>query len=119
MKKMERTTHEIDAAGQTPGRLATRIAMILRGKNKATFEPHIDNGDYVSVVNASQLKFTGRKLVQKDFRHHTMYPGGLKVTPMKKVFENDPAEVLRHAVWGMLPKNKHREPMFKRLTIKP
>ena len=92
--------------------------MILRGKNKPDFTPHIDSGDHVSVVNAGAVKFTGRKLVQKDYYHHTMYPGGIKRTPMKKVFDIDPTEVIRKAVYGMLPKNKLRDGMMKRLTIK-
>jgi large subunit ribosomal protein L13 len=117
MNTIERQTIEIDATGKTVGRLATEIAMILRGKNKPTFAPHIDAGDFVKVTNAGQVKFTGRKLVQKDYYHHTMYPGGLRRTPMKKVFDNDPAEVLKRAVYGMLPKNSLREHMIKRLTI--
>ena len=115
---IERTHHKIDATGQAPGRLAAQIAMILRGKNKPTFTPHIDAGDFVEVSNADKLKFTGRKLVQKDYYHHTQYPGGLKTTAMKKVFEKDPGDVIRRAVYGMLPKNKLRDDMMKRLTIK-
>jgi large subunit ribosomal protein L13 len=113
----QRKTHELDASGQSVGRLATRIAMILRGKHTAHFEPHKDTGDAVTVINASKLKFTGRKLVQKDFLHHSMYPGGLKRTPMKKVFEQNPGKVIEHAVYGMLPKNSLRKEMMKRLTI--
>lgn len=118
MTQITRARHEIDAAGKAPGRLATEIAMILRGKNKPSFEPHIDAGDFVTVINASQLKFTGSKLVQKDYHHHTLYPGGLKTKPMKHVFEADPGEVIRKAVYGMLPKNSHRGEMMKRLIIK-
>ncbi|PIR75776.1 MAG: 50S ribosomal protein L13 [Candidatus Magasanikbacteria bacterium CG_4_9_14_0_2_um_filter_42_11] len=113
-----RAQHEIDATGRAPGRVATEVAMILRGKNKPTFEPHIDAGDFVTVVNASQVLFTGDKLVQKDYYHHTMYPGGLKTKAMKHVFDENPGEVIRKAVYGMLPKNKHRDEMMKRLTIK-
>jgi len=113
-----RAVHEIDAAGRAPGRVATEVAMILRGKNKADFSPHIDNGDNVVVLNTSKLKFTGKKLVQKDYRYHTLYPGGLKKTSMKKVFENNPTDVIKKAVYGMLPKNRLREEMMKRLTIK-
>jgi len=118
MTHIERARHEIDAAGRAPGRVATEIAMILRGKNKPSFEPHIDAGDFVTVVNASQVKFTGDKLVQKDYHHHTLYPGGLKTKAMKHVFEENPGEVIRKAVYGMLPKNSHRDEMMKRLTIK-
>jgi len=114
---IKREHHVIDAEGKAPGRIATEVAMILRGKNKPSFAPHIDAGDYVRVINAGKLNFTGLKLVQKDYYHHTMYPGGLKTTSMKKVFENDPADVVKRAVYGMLPKNKLRDGMFKRLTV--
>ncbi len=113
-----RKHQQIDAAGQAVGRVAARAAMILRGKTKATFTPHIDGGDMVVIVNASQVKFSGRKLVQKDYKRHTMYPGGLKTTSMKKVFDTDPSDVMRRAVYGMLPKNKHRDDLMKRLTVK-
>ena len=115
----ERNRHEIDAAGQSVGRLASRIAMILRGKHKATYTPHIDDGDLVTVINAGQLKFTGKKLVQKDFKRHSMHPGGLKVVSVKKVFDQSPEKVVRHAVAGMLAKNNQRTTLLKRLTVKP
>lgn len=117
-KQIQRKIQEIDAKGKAPGRVATQVAMILRGKNAAVFSPHIDSGDFVTVINASKVKFTGRKLVQKDYYHHTMHPGGIKRTPMKKVFEKDPTDVIRRAVYGMLPKNNLRDGMMKRLTIK-
>ncbi len=117
-KEIKRNKIEIDAAGRAAGRVATEVAMALRGKNNPDFTPHIDSGDYVKVINAGKLKFTGKKLVQKDYFHHTLYPGGLKRTPMKKIFDNDPAEVIRRAVYGMLPKNRLRDGMMKRLTIK-
>ncbi len=115
---VKREKIELDATGQAVGRLATKIAMILRGKTKPDFAPHIDSGDFVTVSNAGQVKFTGRKLVQKDYHHHTMHPGGFSTTSMKKVFDKDPGEVLRKAVNGMLPKNKLRPGMMKRLIIK-
>lgn len=115
---LKRGHHEIDATGQAIGRIATQVAMFLRGKNKPSFTPHIDAGSHVTVVNVSKVKFTGNKLVQKDYYHHTMYPGGLRRTPMKKIFEKDPGEVLRRAVYGMLPKNRQRDEMMKRLKIK-
>lgn len=117
-KDIKREKQTIDATGRAPGRVATEVAILLRGKNKPDFEPHIDAGDFVRVENAAKVKFTGKKLAQKDYYHHTMYPGGLKRTPMKKVFDKDPAEVIRRAVYGMLPKNKLRVEMMKRLTIK-
>lgn len=115
--KFVRGNHEIDATGRAVGRIATEVAMILRGKNKPDFSPHIDSGDNVVVLNVSKVKFTGKKLAQKDYYHHTMYPGGIKRTPMKKVFDRDPREVLKKAVYGMLPKNKLRGEMMKRLKI--
>jgi large subunit ribosomal protein L13 len=108
----------IDATDRSVGRVATEVAMALRGKTKPTFTPHIDGGDFVKVINAGNLKFTGRKFVQKDYYRHTLFPGGLKVTPLKRMFEKDPTEVVRKAVYGMLPKNKLRKEMLKRLTIK-
>lgn len=116
---IKRNKIEIDATGQAAGRIATKVAMILRGKNKPGFKPHIDSGDKVTVINASKIKFTGRKLAQKDYYHHTMHPGGIKRTPMMKVFLLDPTTVIRRAVNGMLPKNKLRGEMMKRLAIKP
>lgn len=113
-----RKLHEIDATDRAVGRVATEVAMILRGKNKTSFAPHLDCGDFVTVVNSGKVKFTGRKLVQKDFFHHTMHPGGLRRAPLKKVFDKNPTEVMKKAVYGMLPKNRLRNNMMKRLTIK-
>lgn len=115
---MKRNNIQIDAAGMAPGRVATQVAMALRGKNRPDFAPHIDSGDYVTVINASQLKFTGRKLVQKDYYKHSMHPGGLKTVSMKKIFDANPGDVIKRAVYGMLPKNKLRDGMMLRLTIK-
>jgi large subunit ribosomal protein L13 len=115
---IKREHHQIDAQGQAVGRVASQVAMILRGKNKPDFTPHIDNGDFVTVINAKHVKFTGKKFVQKDYKHHSMHPGGLKVVSMKRVFETDPAEVMRKAVYKMLPKNNKRDVLFKRLTVK-
>lgn len=109
---------EIDATGRAVGRVATEVAMALMGKDEATYERHIDRGATVMVLNAGKVKFTGKKLVQKDFKRHTMFPGGLKTVSMQTVFEKDPTDVIRRAVNGMLPKNKHRVEMMKRLTIK-
>jgi len=116
-KEIKRNQIKIDATDQAVGRVATQIAMALMGKNKPDFERHIDTGDFVVVNNASKVKFTGKKLVQKDYFRHTQYPGGLRRTPMKKVFDKDPCEVMKKAVYYMLPKNKLRKGMLKRLTI--
>src|SRR3989338_2358945 len=117
-KALERKIHEIDASGQAVGRVASQAVTILRGKHRPDFVPNRDQGDEVTVVNAAKVKFTGRKLVQKDYYHHTMYRGGLTRTPMKHVFEKNPGEVLRRAIYGMLPKNSLRREMMKRLSIK-
>lgn len=116
--KIERKTHKIDATGKAPGRLASEIAIMLRGKNKASYQPNVDAGDFVHVSNAKHMKFTGKKLEQKKYYHHSGYPGGLKEKKMKEVFENNPGEVLKKAVYNMLPKNKLRKEMIKRLIIK-
>lgn len=113
-----RKTIKIDASGRAVGRIATEVAILLRGKHKPDFAPHIDAGDFVQIVNAGKVKFTGKKLVQKDYYHHSMHPGGLGKTSMKKIFEAKPSEVVRRAVYGMLPKNNLRESMIKRLTVK-
>lgn len=118
MENIKHNKQEIDATGQAVGRLASKIAMILRGKDKPTFVHNIDEGGRVVVLNADKVKFTGRKLVQKDYYHHTMHPGGIKRTPMKKVFDNDPADVIRHAVKRMLPDNRQRDALMIRLTFK-
>lgn len=116
---MQRKTHTIDAAGKVLGRLATEIAILLRGKNKPDFVLNKDMGDFVIVKNFDKIKFTGKKFEQKIYYHHTGYLGGLKETPLKKLFEKNPAEVLKKAVFGMLPKNKLRARQIKRLTVHP
>lgn len=117
MTQIVRNTIEIDAEGKAVGRLASEVATILRGKNKASFTPHIDSGDFVKIINAGKVKFTGKKLEQKDYHRHTMHPGGLIRTPMKHVFESKPEKVLEKAIYGMLPKNDTRGKLMKRLTI--
>ena len=117
MEEYKRETIELDATDRAVGRVATEAATILIGKHKPTFERHIDRGDFVVINNAGNVKFTGKKLVQKDYYRHTQYPGGLITTAMKKVFEKDPTDVMRRAVYSMLPKNKLRKEMLKRLTI--
>ncbi|MEI7741095.1 MAG: 50S ribosomal protein L13 [bacterium] len=114
----EKKIHEIDAAGVPFGRLATKIATLLIGKGKASYLPHLDNGDEVVVSNVALIKVTGQKMDQKLYRHHTMYPGHLREKQMKDVMAEDPKQVIIHAVMGMLPKNKHRAIYIKRLTFK-
>jgi len=118
MKKIERQMHKIDATDKAVGRIASEIANFLRGKNKPEYQPNADLGDLVEVSNIGKVKFTGNKLEQKKYYHYSGYPGGLKEIGIKDLFSKNPAEVLRKAVWNMLPKNKLRSEMIKRLTIK-
>lgn len=112
---MKRETHTIDATNKVLGRLATEIVLLLRGKYKSDFVPNKDMGDFVVVENVNQIKITGKKMEQKKYFRHSGYPGGLKEVPLKKLFAENPGEVLRKAVWGMLPKNKLRQRQIKRL----
>ncbi|MBU0646597.1 50S ribosomal protein L13 [Patescibacteria group bacterium] len=114
----QRPIQKIDAAGQAPGRLAAQIATFLIGKHRPDYQPNVDSGDFVRVENASQMKFTGKKMDQKMYRSHSGAPRGLKETLLKKLWAKDPSEVLRHAVSRMLPKNKLRNERLKRLEIK-
>lgn len=114
---MERQTHTIDADNRVLGRLATEISLLLRGKGKPDFALHKDMGDFVVVKNAAKMIISGKKLEKKKYYRHTGYPGGLKELPMKKLFEKDPNQVLRRAVLGMLPKNRLRAKMIKRLSF--
>ena len=118
MKNIERKLHKIDAAEQTVGRLATKISLILRGKNKPEFQPHLDLGDIVEVVNVARLKFTGKKYDQKQYHHFTGYIGGLKSKKLSEIYEKNPGEILKRAVREMLPDTKLRVNMLKRLIIK-
>jgi len=113
----ERKWFVVDAQGQTLGRLATTIATILRGKNKVDFATHMDNGDYVIVINADKFKVTGNKMTDKLYHRHTGYLGGLISTPLNKLLEKKPTRALEAAVSGMLPKNKLRKNMEMRLKL--
>lgn len=114
---MERNTHIIDATNQPLGRLATRIAVLLRGKHKPSFLSHQDAGDFVEVKNIEKIKLTGKKKKGKVYYRYSGYPGGLKKRTLEQLFEQSPALVLRKAVYGMLPKNKLRARQIKRLKI--
>lgn len=114
---MERKTHTIDATDKVLGRLATQIAVLLRGKNRPDFAPHKDAGDFIVVKNISKIKLTGQKKKKKIYYHHSGYLGGLKEISFEKLFEKNPGEVLKKAVFGMLPKNKLRAQQIKRLRI--
>jgi len=114
---VKRDVYKVDAADQVLGRFASDIAMHLMGKHKPDFQPHIDSGDIVEVVNVDKMKVTGKKMEQKKYFHHSGYPGGIKEKVMEDLFEKDPAAVLEKAVSRMLPKNKHRKERLKRLKI--
>jgi len=114
---MKRETHTIDATGKVLGRLATEIAVLLRGKHKPDFAPHKDIGDFVVVKNIGKLKITGKKMEQKQYFHHSGFLGGEKFVSLEKLFKEKPSEILKKAVFGMLPKNKLRPKMIKRLKI--
>ncbi len=107
----------VDAQGQTLGRLASRVAMLLRGKEKPVFAPHLDVGDFVVIINAEKVTVTGRKLRQKVYHHHSQYPGGLKSTTLEKLLREKPEAVLEKAVRGMLPKNKLGDALFGKLKV--
>ncbi|MCX7779135.1 MAG: 50S ribosomal protein L13 [Patescibacteria group bacterium] len=111
--------YTIDAANKPLGRLASQIATLLIGKHKTGFVPYKDLGDIVLVKNIEKIKFTGKKLEQKKYYHHTGYPGGLKTKKLKELFEKNPKEVLIRAVSRMLPKNKLRKFRIKRLKFIP
>lgn len=107
----------VDAADQTVGRLATRIAHVLRGKHKPDFTPNQAGGDFVVVVNADKVVFTGSKLESKTYTRYTGYQGGLKITTAEEMLAKHPERVLEHAVWGMLPKGTQGRKMFTRLKV--
>jgi large subunit ribosomal protein L13 len=114
---MEDKTYTIDAEGKILGRLASKIAMLLRGKNRGDFAPNKNFGDLVVIKNVGKIKFSGKKINKKVYYRHTGYIGGLKESKLKSVFEKDPKRVLRTAVYGMLPKNRLRNKQIRRLKM--
>ena len=114
---IERKWYVVDADGKTLGRLASEVAKVLRGKNKPTFTPHIDTGDYVIVVNAEKIKVTGKKLDQKIYYHHSDYVGGMKETTLKEMMAKKPEKVIELAVKGMLPKGPLGRSMYTKLFV--
>lgn len=115
--KVERKWYVVDAAGCTLGRLASEVAKVLRGKNKPVFTPHVDTGDYVIVVNADQIKVTGKKLDQKIYYHHSEYVGGMKETTLREMLAKKPEKVVELAVKGMLPKGPLGREMYTKLHV--
>lgn len=125
---MERTKHlkneqivrewwEINAEGKTLGRLASKIASLLRGKHKANFSPFMDVGDFVVVVNADKIRVTGKKLKEKLYRYHSGYLGNLREFTLEEMLKKKPEEVIKEAVWGMLPKNRLGRKLIKKLKV--
>ena len=114
---VERKWYVVDAEGKTLGRLASEVANVLRGKNKPTYTPHIDTGDYVIVVNAEKIQVTGKKLDQKIYYHHSEYVGGMKEATLKEMMQKKPEFVITHAVKGMLPKGPLGRQMLTKLHV--
>ncbi len=113
----QRDWYVVDATGHTLGRLASKIAMVLRGKHKVSYTPNVDMGDFVIVLNAGGVKLTGTKPDKKLYQHHTLYPGGIKTRVAKDVLATTPEHAIREAVWGMLPKGMLGRRILKKLKI--
>ena len=107
----------IDADGKVLGRLATEVAILLRGKRKPEYAHFLDTGDFVVVINAEKVKITGKKLDQKKYYSHSGYPGGIKEKTLKEMLDKKPEDVIRKAVWGMIPKNKLGRSVYKKLKV--
>jgi large subunit ribosomal protein L13 len=114
---MKRETHIIDASGKVLGRLATQVAILLMGKQKPDYDPSRDMGDFVIVKNIDKIKISGKKLEKEKYYRHSGYLGGLKEIPIKKIFQEKPEFLFKKAVYGMLPKNRLRKRMIKRLKF--
>jgi large subunit ribosomal protein L13 len=115
--EIDRAWYVIDASGQTLGRLSSEVASILRGKHKPTYTPHIDTGDFVIIINAEKIQLTGDKLLQKKYRYHTGYPGGLKEMDYKTLLDKRPERAIEAAVKGMLPHNRLGAQMYRKLKV--
>jgi large subunit ribosomal protein L13 len=107
----------VDAEGRILGRLATEVATLLRGKNKPQFASFLDTGDFVIVINAEKVSVTGKKLAQKKYYSHSQYPGGLRTDVLQDLLAKKPEEVIKKAVWGMIPKNKLGRAVYKKLKV--
>ncbi|HPI36916.1 MAG TPA: 50S ribosomal protein L13 [Ignavibacteriaceae bacterium] len=107
----------VDASDQVLGRLASKVARVIRGKEKPTFTPNTDTGDFVIVINAEKVKLTGKRELLKEYIHHSMYPGGLKIRAYSEMIKKNPEFVIQHAVNGMLPKNRLGRKLVKKLKV--
>ena len=114
---IQRQWYIVDAAGQSLGRLATKVAAVLRGKHKPIFTPGLDTGDYVIVINAGQVTVTGNKLTEKFYYRYSGYPGGMTAISLRDQLAKHPDRVIEHAVWGMLPHNRLGKAMLKKLKV--
>ena len=112
-----RKSYVVDASGKTLGRLAARVAILLRGKHKPTFTPNVDTGDHVVIINAEKIHLTGDKMKTKTYTHHTGYPGGLKTVTAEHLHEKHPTDLLTKAIKGMLPKNPLGKQMARKLKV--
>ena len=115
--EVNRKWHLVDANGKTLGRLATRVAILLRGKHKPSFTPHVDTGDFVVVINADKIRMTGKRETQKTYFSHSLYPGGTRVRSFSEVMEKKPEFAFETAVKGMLPKTKLGRKLIKKLKV--
>jgi large subunit ribosomal protein L13 len=116
-EEMEKKWWLVNADGKILGRLATEVSILLRGKNKPEFAPFLDAGDFVIVINAEKIKVTGNKLDQKKYYSHSGHPGGIKEKTLRDLMEKKPEDVIKKAVWGMIPKNKLGRAVYKKLKV--
>ena len=116
-EQIEKKWWLVDAEDKVLGRLATEVAVLLRGKKKPEFVNFLDSGDFVIVINAERIKLTGKKLEQKKYYSHSGYPGGIKEKTMKELLETKPEEIIKKAVWGMIPKNKLGREVYRKLKV--
>jgi len=115
--QIDRRWYVVDAKGRTLGRLASRVATMLRGKNKPGYSPHLDTGDFIIIVNASDVRVTGNKRQDKKYWRHTNYPGGIRITSFEEMMEKDPTFAVRNAVKGMLPHNRLGRRLLNKLKV--
>ncbi len=117
VNEIDRKWYVVDAKGKILGRFASEIARIIRGKNKPVFTPHLDTGDFVIVINAKDIRLSGKKLDQKEFRWYTGYPSGLRSIKYRDLLKENPRRIIMHAVWGMLPHNRLGRKLLKKLKV--